>query len=47
MLVNLGEGFTDEDIDDLMKQYDKDKDGKLSYAEYRAIFTEEELQRLA
>ena len=37
VLMSLGENLTEDDVLEIIDEGDKDKDGKLSYAEFRSL----------
>ena len=37
-MINLGEELTDEDLKDMMREVDTDKDGKISRDEFKVLF---------
>ena len=43
VMVNLGERLTDDEVDEMIKVADDDKDGKISYQEFVAITTREQV----
>ena len=37
-MEKIGHAITQEDLDEIMKEHDTKKDGKISYIEFKAIF---------
>ena len=43
VMVNLGERLTDDEVDEMIKVADDDKDGKISYQEFVAVTKREQV----